>query len=167
MRLLRHSLDPATHGHLAGPTAVDGTRGVGRNTFRHVGAGRDFGDEGHHLAVLRAADANALLEAGVDLAAVVARLMVGRIDVVALVDVEAARAPELLPLLEEFAILIEDLDAVVGAIGDEQAACRIHRQLMRGVELAGTAAALAPGLDVLAVLGELEDAIGGAGAVSL
>jgi hypothetical protein len=39
--------------------------------------------------------------------------------------------------------------------------------LMRCVELAGTAAALAPGLDVLAVLGELENTVVGASAVSL
>src|SRR5689334_1896186 len=38
---------------------------------------------------------------------------------------------------------------------------------MRGVELARTAAALAPGLDVGAILGELENAIVGARAVSL
>src|SRR5712691_2077563 len=33
-QLLRDRLDPATHVHLAGPTAIDDTRGVGRNTFR-------------------------------------------------------------------------------------------------------------------------------------
>jgi hypothetical protein len=77
---------------------------------------RDFGDEGHHFAVLRAADTNALLEAGVDLATVIARLMVCRVDVVLAIDVESARTPELLPLLKEFPILIEYLDAIVNAI---------------------------------------------------
>ena len=93
--------------------------------------------------------------------------MIGRIDIVVPIDVEFARKPELLPFVKEIPVLIENLDAVVDAIGNEQAAGRIHGQLMWGVELAGTAAALAPGLDVFAVLGELENAIGRAGAVSL
>src|SRR5215475_13697257 len=95
--LLRDRLDPAAHVHLAGPAAINDAGGISRNAFRHVGVGRDLRNEGHHLAVLRAADADALLEARVDLAAVIARLMVGGIDVVIAVDVEAARAPELLP----------------------------------------------------------------------
>ena len=45
----------------------------------------------------------------------------GDIDHVVLVDGDAARPAELLPLGEELALLIEDLDAVVGAVGDEQA----------------------------------------------
>src|SRR5262245_36425315 len=108
--LLRDRLGPAAHVHLAGPATIDDARGVSRNALRHVGVGRDLGNEGHHLAILRAADANALFEARVDLAAVITRLMVGRIDVVIAVDVEAARTPELLPLREVLAVLIEDLD---------------------------------------------------------
>src|SRR5262245_12966789 len=165
--LLRDRLDPAAHVHLAGPAAIDDAGRVGRDAFRHVGVGRDFRNERHHLAVLRAADANALLEAGIDLAAVITRLVIGRIHVVVSIDVEAARAPELLPFLEELAVLIENLDAIVDAISHEQPAGRIHGQLMRSVELARPAAALAPGLDVGAILGELEDAIVGARAVSL
>src|SRR5262249_8997248 len=117
--------------------------------------------------VLRAADADAFLEAGIDLAAVITGLVIGRVDIVVSVDIEATRAPELFPLLEELAVLIEDLDAIVDAVRHEQAAGRIHGQLVRRIELARPAAALAPGLDVGAVLGELEDAIVGARAVSL
>src|SRR5262245_57825987 len=73
--LLRDRLDPAAHVHVAGPAAIDGARRVSRNALWHVGARRDLRNEGHHLAVLGAADANALLEAGIDLAAVIARLM--------------------------------------------------------------------------------------------
>src|SRR5262245_12724404 len=165
--LLRDRLDPPAHIHVAGPAAIDGARRVSRNALRHVGARRDLRNERHHLAVLGAADSNALLEAGIDLAAVIARLMVGRIDVVVAVDVEPAWAPELLPLLKELAVLIEDLDAVVDAVSHEQPASRIHGELMRRAELARTAAALAPGLDEGAVLGELENAVIGARAVSL
>ena len=85
--LLRDCFDPATHIHLAGPTAIDDARRVCRNTFRHVGVGRDFGNKGHYLAVLRAADPNILLEPGVDLAIAVARLMVGRIEIVVPIDI--------------------------------------------------------------------------------
>src|SRR5262245_58714749 len=167
LQLLRDRLHPAAHAHLAGPAAINDAGRIGRDAFRHVGVGCDLRNEGHHLAVLRAADANALLEAGIDLAAVIAGLMVGRIDVVVAVDVEAARAPELLPFLEKLAVLIEDLDAIVDTVSHEQPAAGIHRQLVRRVELARAAAALAPRFDEGAVLGKLKDAIVGTRAVSL
>src|SRR6266446_4464836 len=72
---------------------------------------------GSDFAVLGAADADALLEAGIQL---LAGLRVGDIDHVVLVDGDAARAAELSPLGEEFPVLIEDLDAAIGAVGDEQ-----------------------------------------------
>ena len=86
-RLLRGCLNPATQVHLTGPTAIDDARRVRGNAFRHVGVGRNFGNEGRHLAVFCAADANALLEAGVDLAVRIARLMVGRIEIVVPIDI--------------------------------------------------------------------------------
>src|SRR5256885_16538380 len=98
LRSLRHCFDPTAHVHLAGPGPVDDARGVGCDAFWHVGVGRDFGNESGHLAVFHTADADALLEARIDLAAVIARLMVVRIERVVLVDVDAAAAPELLPL---------------------------------------------------------------------
>src|SRR5579862_9025877 len=50
-----------------------------------------------------------------------AALLADRRDVqpIVAVDVEAARLAERRPLIEERAVLIEDLDAVVVAIGDE------------------------------------------------
>src|SRR5262245_38263782 len=167
LSLLGDRLHPAAHVHLAGPAAIDDAGRVGRDAFWHVGVRRDLGNEGHHLAVLRAADADALLEAGIDLATIISRLVIGRIHVVIPIDVEAARTPELLPFFEELAVLIKDLDAIVDAISHEQPAGRIHSQLVRRAELAWAAAALAPGLDVGAVLGEFEDAIVGAGTMSL
>src|SRR6185503_14027571 len=86
------------------------------------------------------------------------RVRVGDIEDVVLVDIETARPAELTPLGEELALLVEDLNAAVGAVADEKAALRIHRERVRRVELAGARALLAPGLDELAVLGELHDA---------
>ena len=58
------------------------------------------------------------------------------------VDVDAARPAELAPLGEVLAVLIEDLDAAVGAVADEQPAARIHRERVRHVEVAGARALL-------------------------
>src|SRR5258708_27021511 len=114
-----------------------------------------FLDEPGDLAVLGAADPDALLEARIGL---VARLRVGDIDAVVLVDPDPARPAELLPLGEELAVLVEDLKAVVGAVGDEQASGRIEREPARHVEFARSLAFLAPRLDELAITGELDDA---------
>src|SRR5207247_2548178 len=50
-----------------------------------------------------------------------------------------------------------DLDAVIPAIGDEEAALRVERERVRRAELSGPRAHLAPLFDVLAVLVELHD----------
>src|SRR5262249_22992722 len=71
------------------------------------------------------------------------------------------------PLVDEFAVLVEDLDAVVVAIADEQASARVHCQRVRRVELAGCTAFLSPGLDELAILGEFHDAGIGVAAMSV
>src|SRR5262249_59949419 len=101
---------------------------------------------------LRAADADAALPAGIRLAV---RLRVRDVEDVTLVDVDAAGPSELLPLLEELAVLVEDLDAVVRAVGHEQPPLRIQGQAVRSVELARAGALLAPGLDERPVLREL------------
>src|SRR5467141_6097 len=103
-----------------------------------------FLDESGNLAVLGAADPDTLLEARVGL---VGRLRVGDVDHVVLVNEHAARPADLLPLGEELAILIEDLDAAVETVGDEHAAGGIEGDPMRPVELALRLALLAPGLD--------------------
>src|SRR5207237_10308688 len=55
-------------------------------------------------------------------------------------------------------VLIEDLQAVVAAIGHPQAALRVERERMRRAELAVAHADGAPRLDELAVRRELADA---------
>ena len=86
-----------------------------------------------------------------------ARLGVGDVDVVALVDEDPARPAELRPLLDEVAVLIEDLNAVVVAVADEQPPFGIERERVRLIEFARAGAGLAPALDQLAVLRELQD----------
>src|SRR5215471_19657010 len=142
------------HRLVRGEAAVDVAFGIGRDAFRHLLRAR-VADEGGHLAVLDAADADALPEGLVEL---FARLRVGDIDHVILVDEHAARAAELLPLGDELAVLVEDLQAVVLAVGDEESACLIHGEAVRRLELAGGGALAAPGGDELALFGELHDA---------
>ncbi len=62
------------------------------------------------------------------------------------------------PVLEQLAVLVEDLNPVVRPIGDEQPAFRVPRERVRLVELARACAALAPLLDELAGAIELADA---------
>src|SRR5262249_45612739 len=123
-----------------------------------------FLDESGDLAVLGAAYPDALLEARVGL---VGRLRVGDIDLVILVDPHAARPAELFPLADELAVLVEDLEAAVGAVGDEQASGGVQREPVRHVEFAGPATFLTPLLDELAVSRELHDTGVGLVAVSV
>src|SRR5258705_3700170 len=153
-------IDEATHVHIAGPAAIDVTLGVRRDAFRHVGPRRDLGDEGRDLAVLHAADPDSLLEGRIDLSVVVAGLMVGRIENVVPVDIEPARATELLPFREELSVLIEYLNAAVAAVADEQTPGGIHGERMRGGQFTRSAAVLAPFLDELSVLVEFDDSGG-------
>jgi len=52
----------------------------------------------------------------VAVAGALARLGIGHVNVIPRVDEHAARAAELLPLFQKLAVLIEDLDAVVGSV---------------------------------------------------
>src|SRR5262249_37238776 len=88
------------------------------------------------------------------------------VENVVLVNVNAARTAELLPLCNKFAVLVEDLNPVVVAIADKQASLRVHRHRVRLIELARTGAQLAPGLNQLAGFRKFEDAVI-SGAVSL
>src|SRR5205085_1418047 len=76
---------------------------------------------------------------------------------VVLVDVYAARAAELPPLIDEVPILIEDLNPAVLTVRHEQSPARIDRDPVRRIEFAGAASLLAPRLHELTVLGELYD----------
>src|SRR5262249_23708826 len=61
------------------------------------------------------------------------------------------------PLDDVSAVLVEDLDAIVVAVADEQTTARVHRQRVRLIELVRPGALLPPAFDQLAVLRELED----------
>src|SRR3990172_12922258 len=68
------------------------------------------------------------------------------------------------PLVEEFSVLVEDLDATVGAVAHEDAArLRVHSNAMYRIEVVrarlGRGAPLAPVQQELAVLVELGDAV--------
>src|SRR5262245_63167332 len=152
-QLLLHEL---LHGFALGKSAKHVAVFVSRDAFRHVEVRPFFRDEGRHLAVFDAADPDALPERHVEF---LARLGIGRVENVVAVDVEAARSAELPPFGEKFSILVEDLDAVVRAVSDEQLPARIHGESMGHVELALSLARFAPGLDEFSVLGELHDAL--------
>src|SRR5689334_964810 len=149
--------------------AVDVALGVRGHAFRCAGAGRlvdRVRDERRHLAGLGAADADAALPAVVILRNGL-RFGIRDIDHVVLVDEDAARAAELRPLGDELAVLVEYLDAVVRAVPDEQPALGIHRDRVRAIELARPRSLLAPGLDELAIFGELHDARIGVAAMAV
>src|SRR5207249_10298586 len=100
-------------------------RGVYHDTFGRAGRllhGAKGRDKDGDFAVLDAADANARPDARVILRV---RLMIGYVKDIVAVDVDPARPAELLPLCEEFAILVEDLDAIVAAVADEDPSLRI------------------------------------------
>src|SRR5882762_476431 len=107
--------------------AVDVALSIGRDAFGSAGGGRvlvGIRNESRHLAVLRAADPDAAFPVGARLVDR-ARLRIRHVDDVVLVDVDAARAAELRPLVDEIAVLIEDLDAVVAAVAEKQPAARV------------------------------------------
>ena len=60
-----------------------------------------------------------------------ARLRVDRVQHVVARDEQSADPAELLELLEELAVLVEDLNPMVAAIGHEQASARVERERMR------------------------------------
>src|SRR5258708_1624359 len=144
----------AVHAHIDVAVVIDGygfaelfgASGLG---FRERGR-----NEGGHRSVPGAADREPAPKAAIDSPS---RFGIRAIKNVVLVDEEAARAPKLFPLGDELAVLIEDFDAVVAAVGDEQAAGRIHRQRMRQGKLPLAAAPLAPCGDELPFFGELHD----------
>ena len=76
-------------------------------------------------------------------------------------DVHAARATELLPFCQKFSILIENLDAVVRPVGDEQASGRVHGETMGYIEFALSRTMVAPGFDEFSVLRIFNDTIVG------
>src|SRR5688572_2922079 len=73
-------------------------------------------------------------------------------------DVEAARRPEMRPLLEKHAALVEDRDSPVVPIGDEEPSLRIDCDRMGHHELPGSCALRSPGADEGPVGREVHDA---------
>src|ERR1051326_6147164 len=106
-------------------------------------------DEIFHRAVLGAADAHAALPAVMILGHRF-RFGIADIDRVLRIDIDAARPRELRPGRKQLSVLIENIDAIVVAIADEQTPLRIHRQRMWNIELAGGSAFHAPLLDEFA-----------------
>src|SRR5258706_2336437 len=112
------------------------------------------------LAARGVADADAAQPAGIRPDAV--RLGVGDVDA-AVAQRDAARAAELLPFGDEVALRIEDLDAMVAAVGDDEPATRVQGDVVRRLELDRAGAKPAEGADELALLREARDARHGAG----
>ena len=125
-------------GDAGGRAFVQRAVGARDNAF----AGLGIGHEVLQLPGLGAADIDALLAFAV---------VVAGIERVVLVDIEAAGMVEGAVFRQPLAILVEDLDAAIDPVGDEQAALGIERQRMGIAELALAGAEAAPGLDELAV----------------
>src|SRR5215469_8569385 len=113
-------------------------------------------DERRHGSGFCAADADAFFHAWLIGAP---GFRIGDVDGVIASDVNAAGTAELFPLGEKFPVLVENLDAVVYAIADEQAALRVERDGVRLMKLAGTRSFAPPGLDEFSVLRKFDDAI--------
>src|SRR6267143_2945331 len=127
---------PEMLGKLARPDfpAEDIAHRVHGNAFGRAGALHllRIGNAVEDFAGLELADADAAELAGVGGDAV--GFGVGDIDE-AVAQVYAARAAELFPLGDEATVLLEDLDAVVAAVSDEEPPLGVHRNVVRRLEL--------------------------------
>src|SRR5579883_321774 len=118
-----------------------GVRGDALGIARDGRAIGGVGDERGHGAIARAADANAALPSRVmAVTFLIGGFGVGHVDHVVAVDVDSAGARELLPFGEKSAVLVENLNAVIGAVADKEAAARIERKGVGHFELAGAGA---------------------------
>src|SRR5262245_525129 len=120
-------------------------------------------DEVLQRSILRAADPNAVFPARIAnrVAAAfrrivgstdpVVRLRVGDDERVVFEDPDAAGAPEMRPRVDNVHVFVEDLHAVVRAIGDEKPPLRVERETVWPQELAGLPAVPAELLDELPV----------------
>src|ERR1700676_36757 len=140
--------------------SVDDASGIDGHALGGACAGgilHRIGNERLHGAVEGASDADAPLPCGV-IESDRARLRIGDVKHIVLIDEDSAGPAELPPFRDEFALLIEDLDAIVAAVGDEQAAFGIERQGMGNVDLSRGGALGSPGLEEFSALGKLYDA---------
>src|SRR5215510_6673111 len=146
---------------------VEITRRIRRDTFGHAGRvvfGAEGRDKSCDLAVSGASDANSRPDTGVVFRV---RLGIRYVNDVVAIDEDPAWPAELLPLGDEIPLLIEDLDAFVAAVADEDPPLRINSDRMRRVELPGARAFPAPGLDELFILREFHDACVGVPAMAI
>src|SRR5262245_10823035 len=137
--------------------AVDVASRIASDTVRGAGAFHleRVGDAEEEFAALQLANADAAQPAGVRGDAV--RFGVGYIHE-AVAQGNAARASELLPLCDEGSLLVEDLNAVVAAVGDEEATLRVQGDVVRGLELDRAGAKPPERADEFAILREARDA---------
>src|SRR4030095_15909049 len=129
---------------------------IDRGAFR-VARARELERVGYAIEdfpVAQVADADTTQPSGIASAAV--RLGVSYVNEI-VADVNAARTAELLPFGDECAVLIENLHAIVSAIGNVQPSPCIHGDVVRCPELDRSRAELAERLDELAVARELRD----------
>src|SRR5437879_3301208 len=154
--------------------AIDISCRIRGNSFRYCGLsggriGPRVGHEVFYRAVLGATDANAPLTARVVSVALLAAAGFRISDVQHIIPVNEnpAWAAELLPLGNEAAVLVEDLDAVILAVAHEKASPRVERQSMRTVEFTDPRSFLSPGCDKLPVLIEFHDPCVDAGSTAL
>ena len=111
------------------------------------------------LPVSGAADADASFAAGiVAIARLVRGLRVGHIHGVVLIDENSAGAAKLFPLSDEFAVLIENLDAVVGTVAHKKTPLGIECKRVGRIEFTGSRPQLSPFHDKFSILRELHDA---------
>ena len=74
-------------------------------------------------------------------------------------DKDRAWLAKLMPSGDEIAVLVENLDTAVEAIGNVDAAERTaNEDIVRVIEIAGCRSFVTPGLDEAAILGEFDDA---------
>src|SRR5467141_4090453 len=126
----------------------------GRTGIRMVGIWFRVRNKCRHRAVFGAPDANAPLKTWVPCAI---RFVIGHVNDVILADKNPAGLAELLPLIEKFSILIEDLDPVVSAVGNEQTSFGIESQGVGRLELPGSLSLLPPRFDELPISRKLHD----------
>src|SRR5262245_59170910 len=113
----------------------------------------DFRDESFHHAVARSPNVDAVLKTG----SPDDGLRIGGVEGIVAIHGDVRGTAELLVFRNEFAVLIEHLDTVVAAVGDEHAAGAIHHHRVKAVELAGALSVLAPCLDEFPVFREFDD----------
>src|SRR5262249_9036721 len=150
-------LDVFRHASQRSFGCVDVARSVDGNPFTH-GSLRGIclvrGNEGRDFAIFETPDPDSPEPARMDL---FRRFGVGRVNNVILIDGQPAGATEVVVFSDEFAILRQDLDAMVVAIGDDQPAFRIEFERVRRPKLSWPGSRFADGSEELSVFIEYGD----------